>query len=121
MDLDVHFGSNLASKTTPGGTPTQKGGPSILNNRPSIFTGFGRVAVAGVSRERTLKRETLHYEVQLPKWLQNDPELDPKRDQNGTKNYAEIASESYAKFCKPRRRKDSGPHPPQTEGFTQPL
>ena len=47
-------------KTTPRGTPKQKGGPSILNNPPNIFTDFGRVAVAGVSRERTLKRETFY-------------------------------------------------------------
>ena len=111
----VHLGAKVAPKITPRGTPKPKGGPSILNNPPSVFTCFGRVAVAGVSRERTLKRETFYYEIQVPKCLQ-------KGIRTATKNSAEIASESYATFWKPKRKKDTGTHPhPKPEGLTQPL
>ena len=85
LDLDVHFGSNLASKTTPGGTPTRKGGPSILNNPPCVFNGFGPVAVAEGSRRRPLKRKTFYNEIRSPKCLQNDSEMDSKTVQNGIK------------------------------------
>ena len=129
MDLDVHFGSNLASKTTPGGTPTRKGGPSILNNPPSIFNGFGPVAVAEGSRGCPLKRKTFYNEIRTPKCLQNDSEMDSKRVQNGIKKrcrncfrkLCEIiptnAPNWYPKWCPwgskimPRRSRG---HPPGT-------
>ena len=85
MDLDLHSGSILASKTTPGGTPTRKGGPSILNNPPMKNKLFDTVAVPGGSRECPLKRNAFCKEFWAPKCLQNDLEMDPKRVQNAIK------------------------------------
>ena len=99
MDLDAHFGSNLASKTTPRGTPTRKGGPLILNNPSSIFNGFGPVAVAEGSRGCALKRKTFYNEIQTPKCLQNDSEMDSKRDQNGFKKLCKNCMQKYTKKC----------------------
>ena len=85
IDLDVHLGSILASKTTPGGTPTRKGRPSILNNPPMKIKLFDPVGVAGGSRGRHLKPNTFYEGIRRPKCLQNDPKMVPKTAQNSIK------------------------------------
>ena len=63
MDLDVHFGSILASKTTPGRALKRKGRPSILNDSPMKIKLFDPVAVAGGSLGRPLKPNIIYQEI----------------------------------------------------------
>ena len=85
VDLDVHFGSMLASKITPGGTPARKGRPSILNNPPMKIKLFDSLGVARDSRGRPLKRNTFHTAISTPKCLQNGSKMAPKQLQNSIK------------------------------------
>ena len=97
IDFDVHFGSMLASKTTPGRALTRKGRPSILNDSPMKIKLFDPVAVAGGSRGRPLKPNTFYKGIWASKCLENNPKIIPKVSKTVPKIMQKLLQQKYTK------------------------
>ena len=84
-DSELHFGSILAPKIDVGRPQERKGRPSILNNTPRIFNGFGLGRCPGGAKIHIKTAPEHRCDCCLVPCFKNDRQMQPKGHQFGDK------------------------------------